>query len=104
MTERKTPPQRGPGRPRRTDGESIDVRVRMPPDLLERVEAAARDDERSRDAWIRRALEAALSGQGKSKGWDMRAEARIGGIKRASAPLGPFRPESLPAVDETKEP
>lgn len=40
------------------------VPVRLPPELLERVRAAAEKDDRSISAWIRRAVEHELSSSG----------------------------------------
>lgn len=53
------------GRPRLAkpaDG-TTRLQVRIPPDLVAKIEAAAAKDDRSRDSWIRRALEAALRGK-----------------------------------------
>ncbi len=50
---------------RTTDGRATDGRdrltVRVTPDVFAQVDAAARADGRSRDAWIRRAINAALA-------------------------------------------
>lgn len=54
------PPARKPGRPRSTDAETIRLQVRLPAPLVAEIEDAAAADDRSRDAWIRRAIEAAL--------------------------------------------
>ncbi len=42
------------------DGPTARMTTQMPRELFERVEAAAKKDGRSRDAYVRRALEAAV--------------------------------------------
>lgn len=53
------PTRKRPGRPV-GDGPTVDLRIRVPRELLDRIDAGAKADDRSRDAYIRRLLESAM--------------------------------------------
>lgn len=57
-----TMPTERRGRPRvkKPAEGTVRVQIRLPTALFDEVEAAAEKDDRSRDQWIRRAIEAAL--------------------------------------------
>jgi len=58
MASRKKPAPRK-GRPEGGKDDTADLRIRVPRALLVRIDAKAAEDDRSRDAWVRRLLDAA---------------------------------------------
>jgi metal-responsive CopG/Arc/MetJ family transcriptional regulator len=51
-----------PGPARATNGD-VRIHIRMPAELADWIDRCAEQDGRSRDAWVRRALEAAVGRQ-----------------------------------------
>ncbi len=60
MTAARKPVPKRPGRPL-GDGPTVDLRMRVPRATLDAVDARATDEGRSRDAWVRRAIDKALA-------------------------------------------
>lgn len=59
-----TPTRQRPGHPRKPGAAVVRLTVRVPVGLADRIAVAAADDDRSRDAWVRRACERYLRREG----------------------------------------